>query len=489
LSDLEQQLVDDVARFDKDPEGYADYAFPWGEQGILEDEKGLRTWQRKILRDIGSKLQNPSTRFQPIQIAVASGHGIGKSALISIIDNWAMATCEDCKVLITANTDTQLRTKTMPEVTKWAKLSIIAHWFEVTASAIYSKVKDHIKTWRTDAVPWSAHNTEAFAGLHNKKKRIVIIFDEASKIDDKIWEVTEGALTDEDTEIIWIAFGNPTRNTGRFKDCFGKYKHRWITYQIDSREVEGTNKVQIQKWLEDHGEDSDFFKVRVRGMFPSASFKQFISTTDADRAFGKHLLSSQYDWAPKILTLDPAWEGDDELVIGIRQGLMFNILSIMPKNDNDVFVANVLARFEDEYQADAVFIDGGYGTGVVSVGRTLRRKWQLVWFGEESSDPGCKNKRAEMWNEMKKWLKEGGAIPKDHVLYQDLIGPETVPRLDGKILLESKADMKARGLPSPGRADALALSFAYPVAAKDPALTVGGVGGSHKAEYDPYERA
>jgi hypothetical protein len=71
---------------------------------------------------------------------------------------------------------------------------------------------------------WTEHNTEAFAGLHNKGKRIVVIYDEASKIADKVWEVTEGALTDDQTEIIWLAYGNPTQNTGRFRECFGKHR-------------------------------------------------------------------------------------------------------------------------------------------------------------------------------------------------------------------------------------------------------------------------
>ena len=86
-----------------------------------------------------------------------------------------------------------------------------------------------------------------------RRKRIIVVFDEASNIADLVWEVAEGALTDEDTEIIWVAFGNPTRNTGRFRECFRKYKHRWKTAQIDSRTVEGTNKQQLQKWVDDYG--------------------------------------------------------------------------------------------------------------------------------------------------------------------------------------------------------------------------------------------
>jgi len=185
-----------------------------------------------------------------------------------------------------------------------------------------------------------------------------------------------------------------------------------------------------------------------------------------DAAFGRELRAEQFNFAPKILTCDPAWEGDDQLIIGLRQGLLFRILHSIPKNDNDIHIANLLARCEDEQQADAVFIDAGYGTGIVSAGSTLGRDWLLVWFAGAALDPGCLNKRAEMWKQMRDWLKAGGCIPKDQELYTDLVSPETVPRLDGKIQLESKQDMKKRHLPSPNKADALALSFAFPVQKK-----------------------
>jgi hypothetical protein len=465
MTDHNQALVDDITSYTDDPLGFSLYAFPWGE-GDLRDVDGPRVWQAEALKELGEHLQNPETRFQPFQYAVASGHGIGKSAFIGMLLNWGMSTCEDCKVVFTSNTESQLRTKTVPELFKWFRLAINAHWWKPTATAIYTVDKKHEKTWRADAVTWSENNTEAFAGLHNKRKRIILVFDESSAIADKVWEVAEGALTDEETEIIWFAFGNPTRNTGRFKECFGKFKHRWRRKQIDSRTVEGTNKVQIQKWVDDYGEDSDFVKVRVRGLFPSASFKQFISLDDVDAAYSRELKPEQYNFAPKILTVDPAWEGDDEFVIGMRQGLQFKILRTIPKNDNDIQMASLIASIEDEEKADAIFIDAGYGTGIVSAGKTMGRNWMLVWFSEKPNDQGCLNKRAEMWKLMRDWLKEGGSIPKDPQLHDELVGPETVPRMDGKLQIESKADMKGRGIASPNRADALALSFAYPVSMK-----------------------
>ena len=462
----EIQLIEDIASFTHDPLGYANYVFPWQDHHDLEDVEGLRDWQTDLFKSLSEHLQDPQKKHQPFLYAVASGHGIGKSAAIGILANWGLSTCEDCKIVLTSNTDTQLRTKTMPEVSKWFRLAINSHWWSVTATAVHAKVKKHEKSWRLDAVPWSVNNTEAFAGLHNKKKRIILIFDEASAIDDKVWEVAEGALTDEDTEIIWIAFGNPTRNKGRFRECFRKFKHRWITKQIDSRTVQGTNKEQLQKWVDDWGEDSDFVKVRVRGIFPSTSFKQFISTEDVDNAYNREIKPESYNFAPKIITVDPAWEGDDEFIIALRQGLKFEILRVIEKNDNDLQMASLIAQIEDEHKADAVFIDAGFGTGIFSAGKTMKRNWQLVWFSGKPNDPGCINKRAEMWKATRDWLKEGGCLPEDPVLRDELIGPETVPRGDGKIQLESKKDMKARGLPSPNRADALVLSFAYPVTVK-----------------------
>jgi len=499
---VEDQLIEEVAQFAHDPKGYILFAYPWGEAGTeLEHESFDREWQNKVCDQIKEGLEaglpvadalgQAVERIQstPIQIATVSGHGVGKSALISMLLMWAMSTCQNTRGVVTANTDTQLRTKTWPEVAKWHRLAINSHWFECHATSLQAKGEAG-KNWRIDAVPWSENNLEAFAGLHNKGNRILLVFDEASAIADKVWEVAEGALTDEDTEIIWLAFGNGTRNSGRFRECFRKNKHRWLCHHVDSRDVPGTNKEQIKRWIEDHGLDSDFVKVRVRGMFAVTSSKQFISTEDADAAYGRHLRPEQYDFAPVILTCDPAWTGDDPLVIGLRQGLMFKVLREMPRNDNDAQVATILAMLQDEHRADAVFIDMGYGTGIYSVGLTMGRVgWQLVNFAAAAPDPGFLNLRAWIWNETKRWLKSGGAIPPDQALYDELTGPETIERLDGKVQLESKKDMKARGLPSPNRADCLAISFAFPVsklATVRTAMPQAPVAST--ASYDPLRR-
>lgn len=487
-NELRASITERLAEFRYDPYGYVLYAFPWSVPGTpLAQYEGPRQWQRESLERIGAGLKAGGEAGAIIREATCSGHGVGKSALVAWLTKWAQDTLIDSKVVVTANTDKQLATKTWPELSKWHHLSITRDRFVFTATSLYSAIPEHEKTWRADAIPWSEHNTEAFAGLHNLHRRIVLIFDEASKIADKVWEVAEGALTDEGTEIVWAVFGNGTRATGRFRECFRKYRHRWHGESIDSRTVEGTNKALFDAWVTDYGEDSDFVKVRVRGMFPSASLKSFISESDVSAAYSRHLRSNQYGFAPKILSCDPAWQGDDMLVIGLRQGLAFFLLLALPKNDDDIWVAQKLAEFEDLYNVDAVFIDGGFGTGIVSAGKAMGRSWQIVWFSGKVIDEGYLNKRAEMWGNMKQWLKDGGSIPPHDQLRDDLIGPEIVPRTDGKIQLESKEDMKKRGIPSPNFGDCLALTFAQPVVAKknDPTGTRPARGRT-KDSWEPY---
>ena len=499
----DEQLADEVARFYADPLGFVLFAYDWSGDPQLQvarlpepwslvynSEFGPDQWACEFLDEIGRQVRanrfDGITPVKPIREAVASGHGIGKSAMAGWLVDWLMSTRPHAVGTVTANTNQQLESKTWAEIAKWTKRCITGHWFDVSTGRGSMKMthKQFPESWKCFAQSCAKENSEAFAGQHAPTSTSFYVFDESSNIDDALNEVSEGGLTDG--EPMKFAFGNPTRNSGWFKGCFHGMRHRWGTRHVDSREVQITNKTNIEEQIKDYGLDSDFVKVRIRGLFPSQSVKQFISSADVDAAYGRHLREEQYNFAPKILTLDNAWEGDDEGVIGLRQGLKFEVLEHFAKNDNDVAIANKLARYEDELHADAVFIDGGYGTGVVSIGQTLGRNWILVWFSEASNDAGCLNKRAEMAKLTRDWLKSGGAIPKDQVLYNDLIGPETVPRLDGKIQLESKKDMKARGLPSPGRFDALMLTFAHPVHAKRLEGIGQGATGSQAREYDPY---
>lgn len=467
----EEQLISDLGRYSRDPLKCAKYSFPWGE-GELAESAGPRRWQEEILREIGQHLQNKATRYQPLQIAVSSGHGIGKSALIGMIIQWGISTCEDCKVIVTANTGTQLSTKTVPEVSKWFRLAINAHWWDAKATSITVKEEDHKRLWRADFIPWSENNTEAFAGAHNKGRRIVIVMDEASAIADLIWQVAEGALTDENTEIVWLAFGNPTKNTGRFRECFGRFKHRWKTFQIDSRSVDGTNKAQIEKWIADYGEDSDFVRVRVRGEFPRSGSTQFISGDAV--ALCRKYKAEGYASLPKILSVDVARFGDDQTVIGMRQGRKAMILAKLRGLDT-VQVAERVIEFKQRENPDATVVDGdGIGAGVVDHIRFRGYTDRLFEFhgGAGPNDPAMYfNRRAEVWGAMRDWLNADAEIPDDPELETDLTSVEYGFSNKQQIQLERKEDMKKRGLASPDCGDMLAMTFAAKIPPPKPKST------------------
>jgi hypothetical protein len=421
------------------------------------------------------------------------------SCLVAWLIEWAVSTHEDTRGVVTANTDTQLRTKTWAELAKWHRLSICRHWFTLTATAIYSVDPQHEKTWRIDMVPWSERNTEAFAGLHNKGKRILVVFDESSAIPDVIWETTEGALTDEGTEIVWLVAGNPTRNTGRFRECFGRFKHRWRLWQVDSRTARMTNKEQIAKWVADFGEDSDFVRVRVKGVFPRASSAQFIPSDVIEEATVREVAASIYD--ALVIGVDVARYGDDQSVIYFRKGRDGRAMAPIKLRGLDTMqlAARVAEQF-DAHQADGLFVDEtGVGAGVVDRLRQMGYPVIGINFGAKADRTmistevaNYANKRAEMWGEMREWLK-GGAVPNDQELRDDLGGVEYGFVLrEGRdaILLESKESMKARGLASPDMGDALALTFAYPCQPRPRAGFQGAavIRGSNRAqtEYDPF---
>lgn len=498
-----EDLIVELASFSSDPLGFAYYAFEWG-QGELAHHLGLDPWQEDLLLRLGRGIISvqeaiaAATSVDPIQISRTSGHGIGKSALVAIIIWWAISTFEDTKGVITANTENQLKTKTWAEVAKWHRRFIGRDLFKFTATSIFSVDPAHEKTWRIDMVPWSERNTEAFAGLHNEGKRILVIFDEASAIPDVIWEVTEGALTDEGTQIIWLCFGNPTRNKGRFRECFagGKFTHRWDCAAIDSRTVRFTNKEQIKRWVADYGEDSDFVRIRVKGMFPRVDATSFIPYDLARDAVGREV--PPQTGSSLVLGVDVGRFGDDPSVIYPRRGR--DASSILPIILPGFSTMEVAARVASEFlrlRATMCMVDeGGVGGGVVDRLIQLRIPVMGVDFGGKAMGVDAKgvkyaNKRAEIWGAVRDWLP-GGSLPEiktgEHTtLVDELIGPNYGLNKREEIQLESKVDMRSRGVPSPNVADALACTFAFPVFEIPEGLPEPKEN-QVQSDYDPFEK-
>lgn len=387
------------------------------------------------------------------RLAVASGHGVGKTALTSWLIHWFMATRPNPQVVVTANTKNQLDSKTWRELAKWNQRAINGSWFQHSATRF--ALKESPDTWFASAIPWTENNSEAFAGTH--EDYVLNVFDEASAIPDVIWDVVEGSMTTSGAK--WAAFGNPTRNTGRFRECWGKFRHRWHTMQVDSRTAKQADRAQIEAWIADYGIDSDFVKVRVLGEFPSQSSNQFISGADVDACM--EYTADGYQALPKILAADIARFGDDQSVIAKRQGR--KVLPLVAWRGLDLMKsADRIAEEIDSWQPDAVVIDEtGIGSGVVDRLRQLR--YEVFGFngGEAPKDRETyRNKRVEVWGLMRAAMRERIELPKDQDLKQDLIGPEYGFTPTQQLLLERKEDMKKRGLASPDKGDAVAMTWA-----------------------------
>ncbi len=442
-----------------DPLGFVHFAYPW-ESGVLKGQDGPDAWQTAILKEVGDQAK---TGQDAIRHAVSSGHGPGKTALCAWLIHWFLSTRPHPQVVVTANTRQQLVQKTWRELSKWHKLSLHQELFEWTSDRFY--LKAHPSTWFAAAVAWSKERPEAFAGTH--EKHVMMIFDEASLIEDAIWEVSEGAMTSAGA--MWFAFGNPTRNTGRFRECWGRFRHRWRTWRVDSRTAKMADRKLLDQWVQDYGEDSDFVRVRVRGMFPRASSLQFIGSDLVRAAEKQKVPEHAVRHAPVVLGVDVARFGDDESVVVVRQGLSIRTLSAYREMDV-IALGNLVANAETKYRADAVFIDEvGIGAGVVDYLRSLGRNPIGVNGGRRATrHTAYYNLRAEMWARMKKWLEAGGSIPADEKLFADLEGLQYGFDARNRLKLEKKEDLKSRGLASPDRADALSMTFAADVEKNQP---------------------
>lgn len=457
------ELLDKLASFHDDPLGFVKWAFPWGEKGtMLEGMDGPEEWQREQLTRIGKAIREGGAEGCVIEEDVASGHGIGKSAEVSWAILWAISTSADTRGVVTANTDTQLRTKTWAELGKWYQLFIARQLFTLTATAIFiAGDPDRQKTWRIDQIPWSKERSEAFAGLHNQGKRIVVIFDEASAIDDLIWDVTEGALTDAKTQILWLRYGNPTKTSGRFfKNCTQGKRNTYV--RVDSRTVSFTNKKQIEAWIEEYGEDSDFVRVRVKGEFPRAGYANFISPELVGQARRRRLQLPMYQAHPKILAVDPARFGDDFSVITLRQGLKVHFQVALSGFDGVDLASRIFEIVRKEGPISCIAYDAiGNGADLDSALRRMQGLPALIpvqWGVPAKDEKQYFNQRSECWGKMREFL-ENGQIPDDDDLGDQLISLDYGYDARFRIQLQSKKDLKRNGGKSPDKADSLALTF------------------------------
>lgn len=460
-----------------DPLAFVLLTYPWGEKNTpLENFTGPRKWQREVLVTLRDhiKQNNGKIDYDTFRNAVASGRGIGKSALVSWLVHWMLSTRIGSTTIVSANSEAQLRSVTWAEITKWLAMAINSHWFEIAATRIMPAkwitelverdLKKGTRYWAVEGRLWSEENPDAYAGVHNWDG-VMLIFDEASGIPDSIWSVSDGFFTENTPHRFHIAFSNPRRNTGYFYETFNSKRAFWRTSNIDARDVEGTDKNLYQRIIDEYGADSYQANVEVYGQFPSEGDDQFIPVNLIDDAMKRP--RQKDETAPIVIGVDPARFGSDATVIAVRQGRDIIDIKRLRGADTMEVVGHVIDAIEEYKPALTVIDEGGLGAGVVDRLKEQRYKVRGVNFGNKAQKQLMYgNKRAEMWGAMRDWLKTG-SVPQDRFLKSDMIGPKTKPDSKGTLFLESKKDMRARGLASPDAADAIAVTFAFPVASRE----------------------
>ncbi len=464
--DAEAELHDAMASVALDPLEFVRLAYPWPING----EDGPDVIQTRFLVALGARVKaNGFDGLEPVpavRMGLSSGHGIGKSALGAWLVDWIMSTRRNCRGTITANTNDQLEKKTWAAVREWTARCLTAHWFEINSQIMFRK--GCRASWFCAPASCDEHNSEAFAGQHAKGSTSFYLNDEDSAVPDKIHEVEEGGLTSGEDMI--FLFGNPTRNMGAFhKAAFGAGRDRWDIQIVDSRESKFSNKALIAEWAADYGEDSDFFRVRVRGLPPNASELQFI---DGDRVNAAQLrMVETLSDEPLIAGVDVSGGGSAWTVCRFRRG--FDARSVKPiritgerSRDRNYVIAQLAAALSEggERQIAAMFVDSAFGSPIVERLHVLGHKHvHEVNFGGESPDPHDGNQRAYMWRKVKDWLLKGAIARDDLRLAQDLTAPGFHLNRKQQLILEPKESLLKRGVASPDDGDSLALTFAQHV--------------------------
>lgn len=502
----EAELAAFIGSFYADPYGFVMAVWPWGQPFLgdgsinpLADKIGPEDWQREELEALGRHIQDNIVRHElglemkVWKSAYVSGHGVGKSAFVAWLIYILMSTRADTRGAVTASTQFQLEDKTWPELAKWHNLALNKHWFKWTATtfSFAAYAEDKQKNYRTTAASVSAENTEAFAGLHNEGRTVFVLFDEASGVAPKVWEVSEGALTDG--EAFFFALGNGTKPDGAFFDCFDKYPHLYKTRNIDSRSVRLTNKSALQGIIDKYGIDSDEVKVRIRGMFPEHTFDGFMDAAFVSDAQNRETAIRDDD-APLYMSVDVSNRGGDESVIGFRQGWDARSRPAhMFTNLKHAELKKRIKELAEKYIPDIIIIE------CVGIGVPMCDDLEDEGYKIYRAYPGAPvaldyvNNRALWWAAMRDWIYEPtSALEPDPMLYDQLTKIQyRLRKSDGKTLMESKEEMRERGLPSPDRADRLMLTFAVKLPRRNRAYAANARARERRlarTDYEPLDR-
>lgn len=450
---------------DRDP-----YAFATGVLGFLPADASnpdghhqLSEWQDQFLRDF-----NTSPRH-----SVRSGHGVGKGTTIAILALWFVSTFYDAKAVLTANSQDQLRDNNWPEIKKWHRQLPIAlqEQIEIAEERMHVKVMPEMSFLVRRTA--SRDRPEALQGIH--AKHVLYIVDEASGIPDITFEVAQGSLSTEGA--MAVLFSNPTRSNGFFYKTHNELRGLWKCWHVNAETVPRAA-ASVKEFAQTYGRDSNKYRVRVLGEFPSHDDETVIPLASVLGAVGRDVATSSV-WP--VWGLDVARFGDDRSALVKRQGNTLLGPPIVWKNKSAVQLA---ALVEQEYMATPnhekpkeIWVDViGNGSGVCDIlsspGREPRMAMRACNVSEAPMTSNIDMRlRDELWFKAREWFASnnvkfplyGADAPHKDVMIQELISELTTPMFDftasGKRVVESKDEFKKRLGRSSDLADAFIMTM------------------------------
>lgn len=430
-------------------------------------EKKHITWQQSlVLYGIEKALRGEI----PTRISIVSGHGTGKSCTLSWIILWFLFVHPMSRVGCTAPSADQMYDVLWSELKKWIdkmppQMGALYEW-----QTTHVRMREAPNEWWARAKTASKENTEALAGVH--APWVLIAGDEASGIDEKIFETMEGALTSG--KILIFLISNGTRNEGYFYDTHHKDKARWQTYSFNSLQSPIVKQSFIDDIINKYGNDSVQYAIRVLGQFPAIGmmddkgYVQLFSESDI------HIVPFDNDWKPVgrvIAALDAAGEGQNSSAWAVRDRQRAAIVAeeqVSTAGGMAVHSMTLIEKYGVKYED---FIIDAFGSGhavaqeIALATARLPVPWRVrpINSGEACDDDVDKNqyinKRAEGYYKLLKWFRQGGEIMASERLKEELLSIRFRRSGNGRIQIMSKVDMKRLGYPSPDKADALSYTM------------------------------
>lgn len=390
------------------------------------------------------------------RVSVRAGHGVGKSTACAWLAIWHMITRYPQKTVMTAPTYGQLFDALFSEIKFWAnKLpDPLRDLLEVYSERI--TLKGSPEGSFISARTSSADKPEALAGIHSE--HVLLIVDEASAIPEPVFESAAGSMSGHSACTILI--GNPTRNSGLFYQTHHGLASEWKTMHVSCLDNPRVSADFVKQIKDTYGETSNAFRVRVMGEFALREDDTLIAAELVDAAMGRDISPSPE--ATLVYGLDVARFGSDRSVLCKRRGEVVDDFKVWQGLDLMQLVGHVVNEAKLDKPAEICVDSIGLGSGVADRLRELGYNVRDVNVAESSAmEPTAAKLRDELWVKLKDWLNARACkLPRDDSLRQELVSPTYTFTSNGKVKVESKADLKKRGMRSPDMADALCLTFA-----------------------------